>query len=100
MRPSFHGRSIHSCHSNHYQTHPIDRGCGIPDDDPPRIFDPYFTTKPGGSGLGLATEYTIIAKHGGNLSVQTQSGNGTVFIIDLPAAQQDSKVLQASFRLE
>ncbi len=65
-----------------------DHGCGIPDDDLPRIFDPYFTTKPGGSGLGLATAYTIIAKHGGNLSVQTQSGNGTVFIIDLPASEE------------
>ena len=49
-----------------------DHGCGIPDDVLPRIFDPYFTTKPGGSGLGLATAYAIIAKHGGNLSVQTK----------------------------
>ena len=65
-----------------------DYGCGIPDDVLPRIFDPYFTTKPGGSGLGLATAYAIIAKHGGNLSVESKSGDGTVFIIDLPASEE------------
>ena len=65
-----------------------DHGCGIPDEDLPHIFDPYFTTKPGGSGLGLATAYAIIAKHGGNLSVQTKAGEGTVFIVDLPATEE------------
>ena len=65
-----------------------DHGCGIPDDVLPHIFDPYFTTKPGGSGLGLATAYAIIAKHGGNLSVQTKPGDGTVFIVDLPALEK------------
>jgi signal transduction histidine kinase/ActR/RegA family two-component response regulator len=65
-----------------------DHGCGIPDDVLPRIFDPYFTTKPGGSGLGLATAYAIIAKHGGNLSVQTKLRDGTVFIVDLPASEE------------
>ena len=72
-----------------------DHGCGIPDDVLPHIFDPYFTTKPGGSGLGLATAYAIIAKHGGSLSVQTKSGDGTVFIIDLPASEE-SPAPQAS----
>jgi signal transduction histidine kinase/CheY-like chemotaxis protein len=72
-----------------------DHGCGIPDDDLPRIFDPYFTTKLGGSGLGLATAYAIIAKHGGSLSVQTKSGDGTVFTIDLPASEE-SPAPQAS----
>ena len=55
-----------------------DYGCGIPDDVVPRIFDPYFTTKPGGNGLGLATAYAIIAKHGGNISVESKPGVGTV----------------------
>lgn len=63
-----------------------DYGCGIPADIVPRIFDPYFTTKSGGSGLGLATAYAIVAKHGGNLSVKTKPGDGTVFTIDLPAS--------------
>jgi len=65
-----------------------DHGCGIPDDVLPRIFDPYFTTKPSGSGLGLATAYAITAKHGGNLSVQTKLRDGTVFIVDLPASEE------------
>ena len=44
-----------------------DCGCGIPADVVARIFDPYFTTKPGGKGLGLATAYAIVAKHAGSL---------------------------------
>ncbi len=67
-----------------------DYGGGIPDEVLPRIFDPYFTTKRGGSGLGLAIAYAIVVKHGGNLSVQTKPGDGTVFIIDLPASEQIS----------
>ncbi len=65
-----------------------DYGAGIPDEVLPRIFDPYFTTKPGSSGLGLATSYAIVAKHGGRLSVQSEVGQGTVFTIDLPASQE------------
>src|SRR5580658_760849 len=65
-----------------------DYGCGIPADVLPRIFDPYFTTKPDGNGLGLATAYAIIAKHGGYLSVESELGAGTVFTIDLPASQE------------
>jgi CheY-like chemotaxis protein len=53
----------------------------------PRIFDPYFTTKPNGRGLGLATAYAIVAKHQGSLSVESRLGHGTVFTIELPASQ-------------
>jgi signal transduction histidine kinase/ActR/RegA family two-component response regulator len=67
-----------------------DYGCGIPFDVLPRIFDPYFTTKPGGSGLGLATAYAIVAKHAGRLSVESKPGEGTVFTIDLPASYESS----------
>jgi CheY-like chemotaxis protein len=65
-----------------------DYGCGIPADILPRIFDPYFTTKPGGSGLGLATAYAIVAKHSGSLSVESEPGRGTIFTIDLPASPE------------
>jgi signal transduction histidine kinase/ActR/RegA family two-component response regulator len=65
-----------------------DYGCGIPADVLPRIFDPYFTTKPGGSGLGLATAYAIVAKHGGHIFVESKLGEGTVFTIDLPACRE------------
>ena len=64
-----------------------DYGRGIPADVLPRIFDPYFTTKPGGNGLGLATAYAIVAKHGGSIAVKSKPGDGTVFVIDLPASQ-------------
>jgi signal transduction histidine kinase len=64
-----------------------DYGCGIPADILPRIFDPYFTTKETGRGLGLATAYAIVSKHSGRISVESKCGHGTVFIIDLPASQ-------------
>jgi signal transduction histidine kinase/CheY-like chemotaxis protein len=63
-----------------------DYGHGIAPEVLRRIFDPYFTTKPGGSGLGLATAYAIVAKHEGHLSVESAPGAGTVFTIDLPAS--------------
>jgi signal transduction histidine kinase/CheY-like chemotaxis protein len=65
-----------------------DNGCGIPAAILPRIFDPYFTTKKSGRGLGLATAYAIVAKHGGSLSVESNPGNGAIFTIELPASQE------------
>src|SRR6516225_1377315 len=70
-----------------------DFGCGIPSDVLPRIFDPYFTTKRGRSGLGLATAYAIVTKHGGHISVESKSGEGTVFAIYLPASYQGPAAL-------
>jgi signal transduction histidine kinase/CheY-like chemotaxis protein len=64
-----------------------DYGCGISADVLPRIFDPYFTTKRSGHGLGLATTHSIVTKHGGRLSVTSTDGEGAVFIVDLPASQ-------------
>jgi signal transduction histidine kinase/ActR/RegA family two-component response regulator len=63
-----------------------DQGRGISADVLRRIFDPYFTTKPGGTGLGLATAYAIVVKHGGHISVESTPGVGTVFTVDLPAS--------------
>jgi signal transduction histidine kinase/ActR/RegA family two-component response regulator len=63
-----------------------DYGSGISAEVLGRIFDPYFTTKPDGSGLGLATAYAIVVKHGGQISVESTPGAGTVFTIDLPAS--------------
>jgi signal transduction histidine kinase/ActR/RegA family two-component response regulator len=63
-----------------------DSGCGISAEILPRIFDPYFTTKLDGSGLGLATAYAIVVKHGGHISVESTPGAGAVFSIELPAS--------------
>ncbi len=67
-----------------------DFGCGIPEDILPKIFDPYFTTKKGCSGLGLAITYSIIRRHGGNIEVSSSSGKGTVINIYLPASPAQS----------
>ena len=52
-----------------------------------KLFDPYFTTKRGGSGLGLATVHSIVRRHRGHITVQSEVGHGTVFKIWLPAAE-------------
>ena len=62
-----------------------DRGCGIPRENLLRIFDPYFTTKPKGSGLGLASVYSIVKRHGGAVEVSSTLGAGATFSIHLPA---------------
>jgi CheY-like chemotaxis protein len=61
-----------------------DEGCGIAEDDLEKIFDPYFTNKAGGSGLGLASTYSIIKKHDGHITVSSPPGEGAVFTIILP----------------
>lgn len=62
-----------------------DNGVGIPEKYISRIFDPYFTTKGRGSGLGLATSYSIIQNHSGVIDVKSEIGKGTTFSIYLPA---------------
>lgn len=64
-----------------------DQGIGIPEDHLNRIFDPYFTTKPEGSGLGLATSYSIVKKHDGLITVESEIEFGTTFSIYLPASE-------------
>jgi PAS domain S-box-containing protein len=64
-----------------------DSGCGIPEEHLDRVFDPYFTTKTGGSGLGLATTYSILRRHGGHVSFESTVGAGSVFRVYLPSAE-------------
>jgi PAS domain S-box-containing protein len=64
-----------------------DQGPGISEDLLGKVFDPYFTTKPEGSGLGLATVYSIISKHDGYVFVDSEEGRGAEFTICLPAAK-------------
>ena len=64
-----------------------DEGVGIPENYLKRIFDPYFTTKPKGNGLGLATTYSIIKNHNGLITVESQVHFGSTFTLYLPAAR-------------
>ena len=65
-----------------------DDGIGIPANKIGKIFDPYFSTKREGSGLGLAITHSIIRKHDGHISVQSEPGAGTVFSIYLPVSEE------------
>jgi PAS domain S-box-containing protein len=64
-----------------------DQGPGITPDLLPKIFDPYFTTKHGGSGLGLATAFSIIKRHDGHITAESKVGDGAVFHLYLPASK-------------
>jgi len=66
-----------------------DQGAGIPKQHLSKIFNPYFTTKQKGSGLGLATTFSIIKRHGGLITVNSEVETGTAFDIYLPASSKD-----------
>jgi two-component system nitrogen regulation sensor histidine kinase NtrY len=61
-----------------------DDGCGIPEADKPKLFEPYFSTKKSGTGLGLAIVATIVADHNGYIRVRDNEPRGTRFTIELP----------------
>jgi two-component system sensor histidine kinase PilS (NtrC family) len=62
-----------------------DTGAGIAESDLPHVFEPFYSTKPGGTGLGLAAVYRIVQDHGGHIEVRSRAGQGTTMIIGLPA---------------
>lgn len=62
-----------------------DTGAGIPPEDLPKIFDPFYTTKRAGTGLGLSVTHGIIRDHTGTVDVQSEPGKGTAFILSFPA---------------
>lgn len=70
------------------RVHVIDTGPGIPADVVARIFEPYFTTKSGGSGLGLPTARRLIEEHAGSLEVHSEPGKGTEFLVLLPVEHE------------
>ena len=71
---------------NYVEVSIADCGVGIPEEHLNKIFDPYFTTKQYGSGLGLATSYSIIKNHDGYVTVESKPGVGTTFRVYLPAS--------------
>lgn len=66
----------------------IDTGCGIDPHDMSKIFDPFYTTRKGGTGLGLSVASQIVGKHGGIISVDSTPGRGTTMTILMPRSQQ------------
>jgi signal transduction histidine kinase len=73
-----------------------DHGTGIPQDLLSRVFDPYFTTKQTGTGLGLTMCYSVTKNHGGLITVDSEVGVGTTFQIYLPASEREADTVQES----
>ena len=67
-----------------------DTGPGIPDEVMAQIFEPLFSTKNFGIGLGLPTAKHIVEQHGGNIEVETEEGRGTSFVLWLPRGDQEA----------
>jgi signal transduction histidine kinase len=66
-----------------------DTGTGIPEQIMDKIFEPYFTTKPFGTGLGLTIVFKIVKEHFGDVSVSSREGEGTTFTLSLPMPQKE-----------
>lgn len=66
----------------------IDRGCGIAPENRLRIFEPFFSARPGGNGLGLFLALTFVRRWGGDLRVESEPGRGSTFEIALPLLVQ------------
>ncbi|MFA6822410.1 MAG: ATP-binding protein, partial [Geobacter sp.] len=65
-----------------------DHGCGLSEETCRHLFEPFWTTKPNGTGLGLATVYRIVETHGGTIQAHAREGGGTVFTILLPMVEE------------
>ncbi len=70
-----------------------DSGVGISEEDLPKIFEPYFTTKENGTGLGLTITFKIVREHDGEIMVKSRPGQGSSFIISLPIPQKERRLL-------
>jgi signal transduction histidine kinase len=74
-----------------------DTGSGLTREECERLFTPYYTSKQHGTGLGLAIVQSVVSDHGGKISVQSQPGRGTTFLIELP--RNEDKLKPAGERL-
>jgi CheY-like chemotaxis protein len=75
---------------NYVRVAVADQGSGIPKEILAKIFNPFFTTKPKGSGMGLATSFSIARQHGGHLSVESKAGSGSTFYVYLPTSVESA----------
>jgi len=93
---TIHARNSADADARYIKIDVHDQGIGIAKQHLNKIFDPYFTTKQKGSGLGLSTTHSIITKHNGNLSVTSHPNAGTCFTITLPAEETTSHMTPPS----
>lgn len=84
-----------SIKENKYQIQIIDNGCGMNDETISKIFEPYFTTKATGTGLGMTMVYKIIKEFSGEIQVESDLGKGTCFTIIMPIPQKNKKLLNS-----
>ena len=75
-----------------------DNGCGMSDETLSKIFEPYYTTKANGTGLGMTMVYKIIKEFSGDIIVDSKEGEGTAFTITFPIPQKDTKLLSSESR--
>ena len=83
---------------NKYLIKISDNGCGMSDETLAKIFEPYYTTKANGTGLGMTMVYKIVKEFSGEITVDSKEGEGTSFIISFPIPQKDVKLLSSEGR--
>jgi len=81
---------------NKYEIYVTDNGCGMSSESVAKIFEPYYTTKANGTGLGMTMVYKIIKEFSGDIQVQSEIGKGTTFKMSFPIPQQNKKLLKSN----
>ena len=89
------GSGLPLLEGNYVRVIVADHGSGISAEQMEKIFDPFFTTKKAGTGLGLATSFSIARNHGGHLSAESELGSGSTFYLYLPASTQTAAPIPA-----
>ena len=80
---------------NKYLLKISDNGCGMSDETLSKLFEPYYTTKANGTGLGMTMVYKIVKEFSGEITVDSKEGQGTAFILSFPIPQKDVKLLSS-----
>ncbi|MEM1223376.1 MAG: ATP-binding protein [Verrucomicrobiota bacterium] len=95
MHPGGKLRIVAGSDEDHIQLQFIDTGSGITEEDLARVFQPYFTTKESGHGLGMMIVQRIMREHGGQIGIESREGIGTVITLHFPQPHKRTRMLQA-----
>ena len=95
--PDYMGEFTIECASaeNKYYIIISDNGCGMKSETVSKIFEPYFTTKSNGTGLGMTMVYKIVKEFSGDITVESQEGKGTVFTMVFPLPQDGKLAIES-----